>query len=532
MPGEGDAGGGVMRIALATLIADLPGIARALRLVRTWRVAADAAATERVVAVTTIELPAEDTARLMAEGVELHAAAGDWRPVLAAALPANVDQIVLLAAETVVVGDPRPLLTAGRVHVLPRAEPALSAARCRRIEEHFSLPSETFRQYEASVLVAPPALLGTFLRRWMELARSLSAATAVLGDEAQWRELVAFSLAVASCEDLGSRGERRVDLPVTMGFAAHTVARDDEQLLVDPVIVRGAESDATGALAYSPYPFAQVRCTRINRRLTTGVPPAPPPPRALPPAQVVVLGMHRSGTSALTGALALTGLHAGSDDDFPFADAANPRGYWEHLDVWAIDETLVRLVGRQWHDVTVADLARVPEPAQEELSARARRLIAGLDTHGPWMMKDPRHCVLLPFWLPLLSHPVAIVVYRDPLAVARSLAARDDLSPAASMAVWERYNAGALAASATIPRIVVAQHDLVERPLATIGAVVAALRDAGVHGLVLPDADALRGCIDPSLVHHPAAVDAPATALTTTQAELLARLESERIRVA
>lgn len=516
----------VTRVAIATLIADPPSALLVVRLVRTWRAAADAAATAAILAVATCTLDADTTALLTAEDIAVHAAAGDWRPVLAAALPASVDQVLLLASETVVVGDPRPYLVAGRVHALPRAEPALSAACCRRVERHFSLAPGTFMQYEPSVLASPPALLGTFLGRWTELSRSLAAAPAVLGDEAQWRELVAFSLAVVSCD------ERRRDLPIAMGLAAHLPPRDPERLLIDPVIVRGGETDATGALAYSPYPFAQLRLSRLNRRLTTSGPTRPVAAAgAGTPAQVVVLGMHRSGTSALAGALALTGLYAGSDEDFPFADSANPRGYWEHLDVWAIDETLVRMVDRRWQDVTTSDLDRVPAAARDELAARAGRLVAALDAHGPWMMKDPRHCLLLRFWLPLLSHPVAVIVYREPLAVARSVAARDGLTLGEGLALWERYNAGALAESAAIPRVVVAQRDVVERPVATMQRLVAALTAAGVSGLVAPDPDELRARIDPSLVHHRVADGAPGPALSSAQVELYARLERERIVV-
>jgi hypothetical protein len=517
----------VSRLAIAMLITDRAGADRACRLTRTWRVTADPTATAPVVAVATPPLDADAIAMLTAESVTVHTAAGDWRPTLAGVLPANVDQVLLLASECVVLRDPRPQLVSDRVQALPRTEPALSAAGVAGIERHFNLGPGSFRQYEPSVLAAPPTLLGTFLRRWMELSRSLAAAPPVLGNEAEWRELVAFSLAVASCDD------RRVDLPVEMGFAAHTTPDDDARLLIDPVIIRGGQSDATGALGYSPYPFAQVRLSRVNRRLVVGAPARRQTAAgAAAPAQVVVLGMHRSGTSALAGALAATGLNAGSEEDFPFADAANPRGYWEHLDVWAIDETLVRTLRRRWHDVTTADLDRLPAAARTELLARARRLVTALDAQGPWLMKDPRHCLLLPFWLPLLSHPAAVVVYRDPLAVARSLAARDGFALTRGLALWERYNAGALAVSATIPRIVVAQRDLVARPAATMKQLVAALTRAGVGGLVVPDSQLLEGRIDPSLVHHDDAQAASPPELTRAQAELLSRLERERISVA
>ncbi len=89
---------------------------------------------------------------------------------------------------------------------------------------------------------------------------------------------------------------------------------------------------------------------------------APPPilerpaPPVSPAAQVVVLGMHRSGTSALTGLLPLLGLWAGEEDDFPPADEHNQAGYWEHRGVWSVDEAILQTLGakRQAEPVDLA----------------------------------------------------------------------------------------------------------------------------------------------------------------------------------
>src|SRR4051794_27736950 len=63
---------------------------------------------------------------------------------------------------------------------------------------------------------------------------------------------------------------------------------------------------------------------------------------------VLVLGMHRSGTSAMAGALALCGFATGSD--LMPAAADNPKGFWEHAGVVAIHERLLRALDRPWHD--------------------------------------------------------------------------------------------------------------------------------------------------------------------------------------
>jgi len=239
--------------------------------------------------------------------------------------------------------------------------------------------------------------------------------------------------------------------------------------------------------------------------------------------------MHRSGTSLIAGLLALAGLHAGADEDFPPADAHNRKGYWELLDVWAIDEALLALAGSRWDDASAWEAERIREPDRARLADRARTVIARLDRHGPWVVKDPRLSLLLPFWRPWLSHPVAVLVYRDPLAVARSLAARDGFALARGLEIWERYNRAALAASEGMPRVIVAQRDLVANPRATMERVVAALGAAGVQGLVVPGASVLAGHVEPSLVHHDGAAAPAAPALTLAQTELLARLERERL---
>ena len=64
---------------------------------------------------------------------------------------------------------------------------------------------------------------------------------------------------------------------------------------------------------------------------------------------LLILGMHRSGTSAVTGALALRGVYLGQDLMPPGPD--NPRGFWEHAGVVAIHERLLEALDRRWDDL-------------------------------------------------------------------------------------------------------------------------------------------------------------------------------------
>jgi hypothetical protein len=218
--------------------------------------------------------------------------------------------------------------------------------------------------------------------------------------------------------------------------------------------------------------------------------------------QLIVLGMHRSGTSALARCLGLIGCHAGSLADFPPADAANPRGYWERRDIWAANEELLAALGGGWDEVDDLDESRLSPEARERFAGRAREIVGRLDTHRPWVIKDPRLCLTLPFWLPFLEDPVCLWIHRFPLAVARSLQARDGFSLALGIALWEHYNLAALAASGGRRRLEVAYEDLVASPAATVRGLAGRLADLGVTGLTRPADGAIEEFIDPALARQ------------------------------
>jgi hypothetical protein len=515
----------MIRVALCSLIVDTAGARAAGRLVRSLRWFGGAAAAAPIALVALRPLDAETAGLCAAEHVTVRVAASDWRATMAEVVVAlAVDVVLLVASDTLIVGDPEPHLAPGRVHVLPSAPVLGSAAQRRRLAELCAVASEGFGDCESSIVAAAPRDLALLLARWLAFSQTIRRNPAVLGDQGAWLDAVAFALAVATF------GDRRRDLPPTMGLPAHAPLPPVWDPTIDAVIVRGVIADATGQVAYTPYPFVQARLGRLNRRLAGHVPRAPAPTGCTgqPCAQVVVLGMHRSGTSLLAGLLALAGLRAGVADDFPPPDAHNRRGYWELLDVWAIDEVLFRLVGAAWDDPGACDLDRLRAADRARLAARAAALVGHLDRHGPWVVKDPRLSLLLPFWRSFLTHPVAVLVYREPLAVARSLAARDGFTLARGVALWERYNRAALTASEGLPRLVVAQRDLIADPGGTMVRLVAGLAAAGVRGLAVPDATVLAAHVEPALVHHGgAAADA---ALTPAQAALLAALERERVR--
>ncbi len=246
------------------------------------------------------------------------------------------------------------------------------------------------------------------------------------------------------------------------------------------------------------------------------------------PPQALVLGMHRSGTSALTGLLDRLGFYAGPDESLMGPDEHNARGYWELGEVQAFNEELLTALGGSWTKVLEIDPRRLRKSVRAGFLSRARSLVGHLNSYGPWVIKDPRMCLLLPFWRDLLERPLCILIHRNPLSVARSLARRNGLPVLVGIALWEHYNRAALAASQGLPRVVVRYRDLIDDPMATAARLVRTLADCGVQGLEglrgLSPADA-RTLLDRSLEHHASVPGEELGYLNAGQRELLQALD-------
>jgi hypothetical protein len=219
------------------------------------------------------------------------------------------------------------------------------------------------------------------------------------------------------------------------------------------------------------------------------------------------------------------GCYAGSPESLKPGDAANPRGYWERWDAWALDEQILAAARANWWQVADLDLGSLTEDDRQRFEAHARDLVAGLDEHRPWVLKDPRLCVLLPLWRPALSTPVFVLGYRDPLEVALSLRARDGLPLAAGIALWEVYNLAALRHSLGAPRLCVSYHRLLSDPLGVAAALAAGLEPFAPSALGLPTADELAEVVTSDLHRQRACPHELDEYLNVSQSTLFRALE-------
>lgn len=166
--------------------------------------------------------------------------------------------------------------------------------------------------------------------------------------------------------------------------------------------------------------------------------PSAPSPSGPP---VLVLGMHRSGTSAMAGAFCSLGGWAGGVEELLPSNAANPGGYFER---GKTNETLDRLlagVGGSWSNPPCDNLSVYKlESARPDLTALFSELSARLPNDKFLVVKDPRLSLFSSLLRPLMPNATIVVCIRHPLAVARSLMARDGMNLMHGLALWEAYN--------------------------------------------------------------------------------------------
>ena len=110
---------------------------------------------------------------------------------------------------------------------------------------------------------------------------------------------------------------------------------------------------------------------------------------------IVVLGMHRGGTSAIVRGLEVLGVHLG--DNLLSAQLDNPTGFWEDRDVLRLNEELLRPLGSAYDRLGLVDGARCIDPAFGAIRLKAVDFIRKkCDEHVLWGFKDPRTVRLLP----------------------------------------------------------------------------------------------------------------------------------------
>ena len=220
---------------------------------------------------------------------------------------------------------------------------------------------------------------------------------------------------------------------------------------------------------------------------------------------VLVLGMHRSGTSALARSLNLCGA-ALPEELVEAAADVNATGFWESRAMLALHDEILEAAGGSWHDLRELDAGWFASDAARALRTRLAALLASEYGAAPLLLvKDPRLCRLLPLWRPVLAElgiePLVLLAVRNPLEVAASLRAREGFGEGKALLLWLRHVLAAERDSRGMRRAFVTY----EQVLADAPGTVARLGgELGVDWPRAPEVAAaeMRAFLSPALRHH------------------------------
>jgi len=239
----------------------------------------------------------------------------------------------------------------------------------------------------------------------------------------------------------------------------------------------------------------------------------------LPAQLVLVLGMHRSGTSALSGLLVESGLD-GPADLMP-ASPANPKGYYESLGAMRLNDRLLADLKSSW-----CNTAAIPEsrwvssaPAVDAWRSGLLELLQNAYPRGGRaVLKDPRLCILMPGLRPWLESSlisfVAFLPVRHPSEVIESLWVAESIPRSQGLILWIRHVLEAERHSRVIERLIVPYERLIADPNAILCNCFEALaKSAGSDGLRPLEMMAPAKFIDPRLHRQRAASAVPEWAL-------------------
>ena len=208
-------------------------------------------------------------------------------------------------------------------------------------------------------------------------------------------------------------------------------------------------------------------------------------------SMVVVGGMHRSGTSALAGALAAAGVNFGRN--LKAAAEDNAKGFFEDEAIVALNEELLEKIFQSWDSCTpiASDVIRAAlfptefdQACAIVLSLSDTKLLSGI--------KDPRLSLLRGFWNEVFAHcgvqTITLLCLRHPIEVAQSLYHRNRISLTKSCALWLKYTISALQSANTLrspPPLIIDYQQAIEAPSVIFQQVLNALEGSIATGNTL-----------------------------------------------
>ncbi|MBQ74744.1 MAG: hypothetical protein CMQ20_06930, partial [Gammaproteobacteria bacterium] len=155
---------------------------------------------------------------------------------------------------------------------------------------------------------------------------------------------------------------------------------------------------------------------------------------------IVVIGMHRSGTSCITRGLEVLGVGLGNNL-MPAAPGDNEKGFFEDIDFNQLNIELLGHLGHDWDTLHPVSASELESELVTQFKNRAITLVHEKLNRTPVLgLKDPRATRLLPFWESVFKDcdldASYILAIRNPVSVFESLRKRNGFSSLKSTYLW------------------------------------------------------------------------------------------------
>ena len=186
---------------------------------------------------------------------------------------------------------------------------------------------------------------------------------------------------------------------------------------------------------------------------------------------VVLLGMHRSGTSPIARGLKALGVELGEELLPPAPE--NPTGFWEDVAIQKLNDQLLTSINQVWDSMAPISRSAWSSPEVQTHMLEAVEIVRSRFGKFPlWGFKDPRTARLLPFWQALFGHldlaDSYVLIIRNPISVARSLKTRNNFALEKSYLLWLEHTILAYSETCGRQRVVVDYDALMAEPSAQL----------------------------------------------------------------
>jgi len=220
---------------------------------------------------------------------------------------------------------------------------------------------------------------------------------------------------------------------------------------------------------------------------------------------VLVVGFHRSGTSAITRVLNILGAQLPHKLLKPVV-GNNELGFWESETIVKIHERILNSLGINWHSLKLIPTDWISsKEATNYVEELKSTLISEYGNSNLILVKDPRLCLFLPLWERVaqeLNFEIKCVFqYRNPTEVVSSLKGRNGFTEVHATLLWLHYTLQAEIYSRSFNRTFVSYGDLLKDWQSVVRKIGKTL---SINGLLDPvnKESQIHSFIDINMYHH------------------------------